>query len=457
MDVSSKNLPDIKETINEYYKLKYKYENQITTNKKKIINNALLSNKEKRSEYHKLKPKCINCKRPGGTIFSTTFVPETDKGDAYRELKAQCGIIADPCNLDIKIRLAKIELIPEILKLMENDIKKYKNDIIDNKNKLLFGFSNAESAVEEFENIKEYISTYTSLYEEFLERYNKIIDNDDKKRELDETITNSYIEIQKIKDCILKMNETNNLQYANDAVIIYDTILQPLLKKIRELKYNETFVWHNEYTNTCNLIQNTYSISSLSYSSENDKVLSYNVGYSAIPNKQNKQVNKPLIIESSETSETIEPSMTSDSVETIESNEIPEPIYGDGIDGIRWNVPEYDKLWSNLPTKFRTVLASDPDWMKEFVSNCVKSRASGKPCTFIAPKNIKIPPEPTPDGKQDFGVNIYNVVFNKLPEQLQKTYLSYYLEKNGEKDYNMLLNAMNDLVIKEVEFNKGYF
>jgi hypothetical protein len=234
MDVSSKNLPDIKETINEYYKLKYKYENQIMTNKKKIINNTLLSNKEKRSEYNKLKPKCINCKRPGGTIFSTTFVPETDKGDAYRELKAHCGIIADPCNLDIKIRLAKIELIPEILKLMENDIKKYKNDIIDNKNKLLFGFSNAESAVEEFENIKEYISTYTSLYEEFLERYNKIIDNDDKKRELDETITNSYIEIQKIKDCILKMNETNNLQYANDAVIIYDTILQPLLKKIRE-------------------------------------------------------------------------------------------------------------------------------------------------------------------------------------------------------------------------------
>jgi ribosomal protein S14 len=67
------NIPDVKEALNEYFKLKLKYETQIKENKKKIINNQALSNREKRSEYLKLKPKCINCKRPSGTIFKTTF------------------------------------------------------------------------------------------------------------------------------------------------------------------------------------------------------------------------------------------------------------------------------------------------------------------------------------------------------------------------------------------------
>ena len=44
-----------------------------------------------------------------------------------------------------------------------------------------------------------------------MESYHKIVDNSEKKQKLDEAITNSYIEIRKIKDCILKMNETNNV------------------------------------------------------------------------------------------------------------------------------------------------------------------------------------------------------------------------------------------------------
>ena len=190
------SLPDIKEAMNEYFKLKYKYETQIMTNKKKIMNKSFLSNKEKKIEYSKIKPKCIHCKRPGGTIFSTTYVAETDTEESYRELRAFCGIIADPCNLDINIRLAKVELMPELLESMEKEIKKNKNEIIDHKNKLLFGYSNTEDALEKFESIKEYIANMTSLYEQYLESYNNIVDNDEKKNELVSSITNSYIEIQ---------------------------------------------------------------------------------------------------------------------------------------------------------------------------------------------------------------------------------------------------------------------
>jgi hypothetical protein len=270
-------LPDAKEVINEYFKLKNKYETLIMTNKKKIMNNPHLSNREKRSEYNKLKPKCIHCKRPGGTIFSTINSIESENEESYRELRAFCGIVSDPCNLNIVVRLAKIELMSELLKTMEKEIKEYKDEIIDNKNKLLFGYLNTEQTLEKFENIKEYINNYTSLYEQYLESYHKIVDNNEKKQELNEAITNSYIEIQKIKDCIIKMNETNNRQYVKDAVNIYITTLIPLLNNIRDLKYNEIFVWHNDYTNTCNLIQNKYSIESLSFTSSNDKVIEKNL------------------------------------------------------------------------------------------------------------------------------------------------------------------------------------
>jgi hypothetical protein len=436
-------LPDVKEAMNEYFKLKNKYETQIMTNKKKIMNNPHLSNREKRSEFNKLKPKCIHCKRPGGTIFSTIHVDETEKEESYRELRCFCGIVADPCNLNIVIRLAKTEWMPELLKNMEKDIKNYKNEIIDNKNKLLFGYLNTEDTLEKFESIKEYISNYTSLYEQYLESYHEIVDNDEKTQQLNEAITNSYIEIQKIKDCILKMNETSNVQYARDAVVIYTTTLMPLLQTIRNLKYNETIVWHNEYTNTCNLIQNKYSISNLSFTSSNDKVIVYDIEYSVAPKK------KGIVIESSSTNDFVEPD--------IEPLPVPEPIYGDGLDGVKWNVPEYENLWARLPSPLRVALITDREWMKDFMANCVAARASGQSCTFTTPTTLILPPEIGPDGKANFGINIYNQAFDSLPEPEKKTYLTFYNQQDGVTNYSMLANAMNDLVAKSVQFNRGYF
>ena len=90
-----------------------------------------------------------------------------------------------------------------------------------------------------------------------------MVDNDQKKNELNESITESFYKIEEIKECIKKMNETNKVEYARDAVTIYTTVLQPLLDKIKTLKYNENMVWHNPYTKTCNLIQNRYSIENL--------------------------------------------------------------------------------------------------------------------------------------------------------------------------------------------------
>ena len=289
------NLPDVKEALNEYFKLKLNYETLLMVNKKQIMNNQTLSNREKRREFLKLKPKCINCKRPGGTIFKTTFFAETDNDEAYRQHSATCGIIADPCNLNIKIQVGKVEMLPDLLNSMQNDIKNEKDMIIDNKNKLLFGYLTTEEVLQNFDRLKSNISFFTSLYEAYLDTYNNIVDNDKTKEELSETITDSYIQISQIKDCIKKMNETDNVQYARDAVNIYVNTLVPLMNKTKLLKYNENMVWYNNDTNTCNLIQNKYSIQNLSYSSFQSRVVEFNVGLKL----DTKTSKPPLIIESS--------------------------------------------------------------------------------------------------------------------------------------------------------------
>lgn len=450
MDNTLKTVPDVKESLNEYFKLKQKYESQITANKKKIINNSTLSDREKRTEYVKLKPKCINCKRPGGTIFKTTFIQGDDSSDSYREYNAICGIISNPCNLKIKIRYGKTELITDILKDIENEIKETKNEIIDNKNKLLFGYLTTEQALESFDDSKEFVTLYSELYENYIGKYNDIINNPEKKLELDESITDSYIQINKIKDCVQKNKDTDNMSFISDAINIYDTVLMPTLNKIRSLKYNENFVLRNEDTNTCNLIQNSYSISNLSFSSFQSSVVNFDVGLSVNPNKP------LLIIESESSEEQVIPKKQ----DPKPINEFPkdEPIYGKGEDGIAWNIPEYNSLWDSLPSKFKSVIRPDHKWMTEFMYSCVNSRAKGKACQVIAPGHLKLPPVKLENGKYDFGVSIYSDLFNNLPTSLQDTYLTLYSnDKDGNKNYNMLSDAMNTLVAKETKFERGYF
>jgi hypothetical protein len=286
MEASAKTIHDVKETLNEYFKLKLQYETQIMANKKKIMNNSTLSNREKRAEFLKLKPKCNNCKRPGGTRFKTSFFKETDNEESYRQYKATCGIIADPCNLDITVQIGKVDLLPNLLNNIQNEINERKNTVINDKNKLLFGCITTEDALARFETLKDDISFYTSFYEIYLETYNAIVDNDKIKTELNTALSDYYVQIDRIKDCIKKMNETGNVQYAHDAVVIQTTILTPLMDKLRSLKYNETTVLRNEDANTCNLIQTIYSIQKLSYSSFTDKVVSYNVGTEVIFKKK---------------------------------------------------------------------------------------------------------------------------------------------------------------------------
>jgi len=440
------------DVINEYYKLKEKFETEMNINKRKIINNPSLSNREKRSEYLKLMPKCVNCKRPSkkGNFFSITYYPADDKVPEHRVFKAICGDLANPCNLHIELNKGIHQSLDEELDAISNEIKEAKNNIINDKNKLLFGLITTETAIENFDSNKEYITSLTSIYENYLDMWNKEVNNPTKKVELDEALVQSYKSIGDIKDCIKKMNNMNDTQFAIDAATIYHTTLEPLLNKIRQLKYKVNEV-SNDDNNYCRLIQKKYKTDDILVSAYSSKVVAYDVGLKAMKPRKNQtdlfETQKELTIE----------------IKPQTGEVLDEPIIGQGIDGIEWHTDEYKDLWSHLPTALKTEFKTNIDWMKEFMHKCVNERITHGPqwngCRLTTPPNLVIPPRKMENGQYDFGVSIYNKSFNKQPKSLQNTYLSFYKEdpQTKDKNYNMLIDAMNSLVEKEINFGRGFF
>jgi hypothetical protein len=255
----------------------------------------------------------------------------------HKEFRARCGIIAEPCNLNITIQIGLYESLPEIINNIESEIKVAKNNIIDNKNKLLFGYITTETALEDFDYEKKYVNEYTSLLESYLNIYIKVTDNAEKKTELNENLEKSYEVIEKIKESMKLYNETENTQYVKDVVNMYTTTLQPILRKIMALKYKQSFVYYNADKSIYHLIQSKTTIKSLEYSSFVDKVVNFDVGLKMKPSVKAKKtfelkipvqpVNQfqtktplPLVIESD--SEGENDNVTDTSIEESEENSI---------------------------------------------------------------------------------------------------------------------------------------
>jgi hypothetical protein len=427
----------VENNINEYYKLKSKYDIQNQKNKQKILNNRLLSIKEKKTEFKQLKPKCVNCGKPGGTTFASVFNKEGKSYETFRELKAFCNAV-EPCGLNINIAVGHFENISTMLKEIDNEIYDYKREIINDKNKLLFGLITTQQALDNFEIYKESINDFTSLLEKYLQVYIQITDNTETKEKTKEELEKSYLQIQEIKHSISNFNITNNIQFIRDAVNIYVTNLKPTLTELLKLKYKENSIWYDENNNTYHLIQNKYSIKDIETNLGKYETISFSTSFQGAP------VKRKLIIESSSSNH------------SFEEDIIGQPTFNE--DGtLIWSNEKYQSLWNTLDEKLRNALLSDRDWLQEFMNSCVKARLEGKPCQFTNPSNLIIPPQLLDDETYDFGNPVYNNFFTKLDKGYQKILLTVFKEKNGIKDYEPFMNQIGTMLAKELKFGKGYF
>jgi|LauGreSuBDMM15SN_2_FD.fasta_scaffold18265_2 hypothetical protein len=250
---------ELYEAINKFYKLKNEYENSLSKEKNNLKNNANLSLKERRSEFRKLKRKCISCNRAVGTIFASKHDADADT----RKLIALCGDKTSPCNLDININVGNVYLITDFLKMDEEDIRDNKNKVIREKNDLLFGYLTTEEALAKFEKVKEQINEINSSYEVTMSLYNDIVDNNKKQEKIKTFQTECFVIIDNIKKTIQEFIKTNNTQYTLDVVDIYKNQLIPKLEELNKLKYAIRMIDYDEDKNIYTLQQKEYSIQML--------------------------------------------------------------------------------------------------------------------------------------------------------------------------------------------------
>lgn len=442
----NKNTNKITEYFNEYYKLKNTYETTLNKEKQKIIKNKTLSWREKRNEYKKLKPKCINCKRPVGTIFSIKRT--SNENEDFRELRAICGSLTEPCNLNININSGVTYNLMDHIKELEKDNLEYKNEIIEDKNKLLFGYINTETAINRFDNLKDSINDINFLLNLNYETLFQLTDNKQMNETINKLQEDIFILIQDIKESIKNYDSTNDVQYVRDCVEIYINQLQPKLNDIMRLKYRNNFVEYDDSENVYKLKQQKYSILDLEESYIEPSVLSFDYGNISKKMSNKKQKVKPNLLgkQQEQEQEKEEPIVTI-------SNNRPK-IQEDG--SVQWDNTEYQQMWNRLPIKYKKALLTDREWLQETMDQLIQHMKNKTKMEFVSPSNLIIPPQILDNGTYDFGNSVYNNIFNKLDKSYQKTLLTLYTEQNGVKNYKMFLESLAYIIINELDL-KGLY
>ncbi len=457
------------EAINEFYRLKDKYESSYYEKYVKPIIRSNKSKREKRVEYSKLpKHECINCKRNVGTIFRINL----NKKELIRVFKAYCGDIQDPCPLNIEINYCEREQIDKLIKQGLTDIEAIKLNIIKEKNNSLFFNKNV---VNEFNKLTEELKAETENTG-FIIETNILRNNNPEQAVLLRQTIDEFGKgfILPFKQIVKEFDETNNELILNQAVNFYINEIIPKLKEIQQLKYDVSMVEYDEANNVYNLIQLPNSLESNEYYyKSDDKVVNFVRGVKKEKKKTRKDDTelkpknktrkiKPIadLVLEDEEEEIVGPGEE----EKLESKygEEPnkKPLF-DEAGNVSWNNEEYDKLWRVMPNNLKQLLLQDHDWLEDYMNSCVKLRKEGKECRLFLPKQAQFPPVESvnKDNKRvfDFGSEIVNKLFNRLSPSHQDTLLTVYSIKDGVKNYDSLKDTLASILAKQIGVERGYF
>jgi hypothetical protein len=336
--------------------------------------------------------------------------------------------------------------------MIDGEIYTAKNEIINDKNKLLFGLITTEKALDNFDMQKATIKDFTGLLETYLQIYIKITDDPEKKLKLNEEVEKSYLLIQQIRTAIKNFNETNSIEFVRGAVEVYRDELRPVLNEILSLKYKENMVVFEESDNTYHLVQRAYSIKDLEMNNDKYETLVFDTSVQGAPPSAIKK--RRLVVESSSSD-----TSSTDTSSTGTTDIIGKPTIDEEDGTVTWSNRNYQGLWNKMNNELKSALLSDIEWLQEFMDNCVRARLQNKSCEFTNPSNLIIPPQLIEDGMYDFGNPVYNKIFNKFDESYKNTLLSLFSTNSddGVKNYSMMENTLADIVKKELNFNRGNF
>jgi len=237
------------EAINSYFKLKSNYAKINNVNRTKIFKKAETPKIGKKLIKQYL-PKCILCKRPGGTIFQTKD---------HKHIAKCNSTDGKLCKLDIRIFNGNYDSLESLVYIFKNQMDILKERMITQKLDTLFNYISERESIQLFKKELEEFNTDTSIYKELLNQYNETFHNLNRAELIQRKQQQIYTLLEMISKIIEEYNNSNNgqrvfgesLRISTDgiqtirnkeilktAMEIYVNELVPEMRNLQSLKYD---------------------------------------------------------------------------------------------------------------------------------------------------------------------------------------------------------------------------
>lgn len=215
------------ENLKLYFKLKDKYESDNKKVQRKTYRSAPTKRMAKAALLNIL-PKCVNCKRPVGTIFETK--------DRYHT--AVCGDRITPCKLHLKIYNGSETMsLYTALDIYREDIDRIKETIIKRKLDTLFAYVTEAESVKLFKNELLFYNEASELYKPILDRYTELYFSSAKEALLAKKEGDVFHLNERIHMLLEEYQASENPEIIKTAMTMYHNELIPEIRNVRMLKY----------------------------------------------------------------------------------------------------------------------------------------------------------------------------------------------------------------------------
>lgn len=242
--MDSTNDEKIKQAIELYYSYKSKYNTELKKIQKKIYEKTELSEQDKKRELSNKLPKCVNCGRQVGSIFS----------EKNRNLKITCGDKSKPCDLNFHIYIGKKENINDLIENTQQMIKEIKEKIIKLKLDLTYNYKSQDEIIDEFTKVKKEYIDLQKINDTLVNKKIRYLNENENKKINEDLFFNINTNINRIKKAIDNFKETKNLQEITSIITIYTDELIEKYKEINKNKYKQMYILRDN--NEFYLIQN---------------------------------------------------------------------------------------------------------------------------------------------------------------------------------------------------------
>ena len=253
-DAEQTNRLDFLESLNTYFELKTEYNEKVYDMKKTVFDKAK-SKKSAKKLIQELKPKCINCARPVGSIFK-------NEGRTYI---ARCGDEKHPCNFHIQLYAGEYGNVSDLIANFQEYVETHKENIIKHKLDTLFNYVSEKEAVAIFKKEFDDYTESNTFLKELVNEYTHIYFNEERREKVNKKMEQIKKIQERINDMFIKYKTTENAELLKDAMSVYVQELKPEIENLRLLKYETFEVNYDKESDIYSVYQTEYRLDKLDF------------------------------------------------------------------------------------------------------------------------------------------------------------------------------------------------